>query len=218
MFHKIYKFLLQIFFPIECIECGKEETLLCYECLKKIPSRLHQPKLSSGIQISVAYGYTIPVIKKIIPRAKYYFSPQLFTDITLHAIHQFKPILQNGNGILLPVPLHYLRKQKRGFNQSRVIAECLTDNFYNWEIKELLLRKKHTSQQAKLKKKERIKNIRNAFSLNKKIIKEKNINKNTPIIIIDDVISTGSTIMEMERELKKFGFCNISALGLCRGG
>jgi len=100
MFKKIYKIFLQIFFPIECIDCGKDETLLCHSCLVKIPSRLHQPKLSSGIQISVAYGYAIPSIKKIIPRAKYFYSPQLFTDLTLHSIQELYPVFQKKSGIL----------------------------------------------------------------------------------------------------------------------
>ena len=218
MIKKIYKKILQLFFPIECIDCGKENTLLCHHCLKKIPSRLHQPKLSSGIQISVAYGYAIPLIKKIIPRAKYYYSSELFTDITLHAIHQLYPVFNKNSGILVPVPLHYFRRQKRGFNQSEIIAQCFSDNFPDWEISNIILRTKHTPQQAKLKKNERQKNLRGAFSINKKLIENTSLKKNIPIIIVDDVISTGSTILEIENVLKDYGFTNISAVGLCRGG
>ncbi len=213
--------IINIIFPIHCISCNKEDTLLCYKCLKKIHTRLNNSQLSSKLEAYSAYGYKIPLIKKLIIRAKYNNTPKIFESLTLHAIPTLSPIFslyKNKKIILIPVPLHIIRKQKRGFNQSKIIANTLADTFENTEVIDLVLRTKNTPQQAKLNKAKRIKNTKNSFEINKTHLNHPlNIYK---YIIIDDVISTGSTILEIEKLLiQKLNISkkDILAVSLCRG-
>ncbi|HIQ57455.1 TPA: ComF family protein [Candidatus Gracilibacteria bacterium] len=224
----IKNIFLNIFFPIECISCQKPDRLICYNCLAKVHTRLNNSKLFSGLEMYAAYGFSIPIVRKLITRAKYYHSPILFEELTLHAITTLAPIFllhKQKKIILIPVPLHFIRMQKRGFNQSEIIANILADTFENTQVLNLVLRIKNTSQQAKLNKEERIKNIQNSFEMNKNIrnntIKtiSDNIN-NYKFMIIDDVISTGSTVMEIEKLLITTLSVNkkdIMAVSLCRG-
>ena len=76
-------------------------------------------------------------------------------------------------------------------------------------VKNLLIRVKDTEKQYKLHKQERIQNIKNAFELN-----NTDLSKDTPLLLIDDITSTGITFEEIIRTLKKGGYKNITALAL----
>ena len=220
--YKIYIKCTNIIFPIECISCQKPDTLICYTCLSHIHTRFNNSKLPSGLEIYAAYGFSIPIVRKLITRAKYYHSPIIFEELTLHAIPTLSPIFliqKTKKSILIPVPLHFIRFQKRGFNQSNIIAQTLADTFQNTEVVPLIKRIKHTPQQAKLNKINRIKNIKNSFSIDSRYAKQF-IQKNYTFMIIDDVISTGSTVLEIEKLLQEelnIPKKNIIAVSLCRG-
>ncbi len=230
IFKKLYTIIKNIIFPIECISCQKSDTLICYTCLSNIHTRLNNSKLNSGLEVYSAYGFSIPLIRKLITRAKYYHSPIIFEDLTLHAIATLAPIFtlhRTKKIILIPVPLHFMRLQKRGFNQSNIIAQTLSDTFENTEVIQLAKRIKNTSQQAKLNKINRIKNIKNSFSINPEYSSSFNLKilhrahtSEYKFMIIDDVISTGSTVLEIEKLLQEelsIPKKNIIALSLCRG-
>ena len=223
---KIWKTIQNIIFPIECISCKKADTLICYHCLSTVHTRFNNSKLESGLEVYAAYGFAIPLIRKLITRAKYYCTPIIFEELTLHAISTLAPIFslhKKQNIILIPVPLHFMRLQKRGFNQSQIIAETLSNTFLNTEVLQLVKRIKNTPQQAKLNKANRIKNIEKSFQIETKLFTEtllQNLSE-YKFMIVDDVISTGSTVLEVEKLLiKEFKIPkkNIMAISLCRGG
>jgi ComF family protein len=219
LWYKLKKYLnkiLNIFFPVYCIGCNKHNTVLCENCLYQIPLRLNTRILNSGLKIYLTSGYSIPMLKKSIIKAKYYYNPELFVRLTNYALKILKNLFLDKKAFLLPVPLHYLRKQKRGFNQSAIIAETLSDNFLNLEVLYLVKRIKNTNQQAKKNKNQRINNIKDAFQIDKSYLDK--IDKNIYIFIVDDVISTGLTVMEVEKILRDNGFKNIFAFALCNGG
>ncbi|MGR3807101.1 phosphoribosyltransferase family protein [Pasteurella testudinis] len=110
---------------------------------------------------------------------------------------------------LLPVPLHAVRQWQRGYNQSLLLAKWLS----KWlEIpcdNQLLQRVRYTAAQRQLSGKQRHKNLRRAFALSQ-----------TPsyrsVAIIDDVITTGTTMQEISRLLQKSGVQDIQVWSLCR--
>lgn len=207
---------LNILFPVSCIGCNKKNLILCNDCLYKIPLRLNTQTLNSGLKVYLCSGYSFELLKKSIIKAKYYYNPDIFIKLTNYVLNISKNLFLDKKAILLPVPLHYLRKQKRGFNQSVIIANTIADNFLNLDVVNLISRVRNTSQQAKKNKIQRMKNIENAFKIEKSYLDK--IDKNITIFIIDDVISTGLTVMEVEKVLKNNGFKNIFAFALCRGG
>lgn len=95
------------------------------------------------------------------------------------------------------VPLHIKRLRSRGYNQSEILAKIVAKSI-EVEYKDLLIRQINTKPLNSLGKKERLENIKGAFILNPKVSVE---NKN--ILVIDDIYTTGSTINECSKVLKK---------------
>jgi len=113
--------------------------------------------------------------------------------------------------MIVPVPLHIKKLRQRGFNQSAILARALKKK---WRIPLnyfLLKRAKFTLTQTGLDKKEREKNIKGAFEVTSaKDVKDKNI------ILVDDVYTTGATVNECAKTLRKAGAKDVAILTLAR--
>lgn len=114
------------------------------------------------------------------------------------------------NPIIIPVPLSPSSKKKRGFNQNEKIAKILARHLSGDFLPSIIIKTRETKKQALLKhKSERIKNIRNAFTIDSK---QKPVVAHRDIIIIDDLVTTGATLLEIKRVLEKSGARNIIAI------
>lgn len=102
--------------------------------------------------------------------------------------------------VIVPVPLFLTKKRERGFNQSELLAKEISKKWDLPVLTENLYRARHTEPQYNLDYTRREKNIKGAFKL-----KDKNIVEGKKILLIDDVITTGATINECSRILKKEG-------------
>ena len=100
--------------------------------------------------------------------------------------------------LIVPVPLHSRRKRKRGFNQAEIVAKVLSKNTGIAMDAGAVKRIKATSPQKELGDKGRKRNIRGAFAVQKNV-------KGENIVLIDDIYTTGSTLDEAARVLKKAG-------------
>jgi ComF family protein len=114
------------------------------------------------------------------------------------------------NTVIIPVPLHKKRENWRGFNQSELIANNISI-LLKISLLSNLKRIIHKKPQAKLNEKERKENIKNCFVWEGKNLNQKNI------ILIDDVVTTGSTLNECARILKNAGAGEIWGLVLAKG-
>ena len=101
---------------------------------------------------------------------------------------------------ILYVPLHKKRERKRGFNQSKIIANQLGKEL-GVEVLDILERSKNTRRLFELDEKERQQELKNVFKISKDI--KNYTNKN--IILIDDIFTTGSTVNEISKLLKLNG-------------
>lgn len=101
---------------------------------------------------------------------------------------------------ILYVPLHKKRERKRGFNQSKIIANQLGKEL-GVEVLDILERSKNTRRLFELDEKERKQELKNVFKISKDI--ENYTNKN--ILLIDDIFTTGSTVNEISKLLKLNG-------------
>lgn len=102
-----------------------------------------------------------------------------------------------------PVPLHWWRQNARGYNQALILAQSLSKLWSLNLIPDLLQRTHFSLPQAKLSKKERLKNIQGLFRLNPKY---HDLIKKETVILVDDVYTTGATLKQCARVLKKEGF------------
>lgn len=144
------------------------------------------------------------VTKKIIKALKFRFAKEVSNDISLHLVNYLKNEIDAlpRNVYIVPIPLHKKRQNWRGFNQAEIIAESICERAGGKLVADLLLRVKQTKPQADLDEKERIENIRGVFELNPKYQIR---NSKISYVLIDDVYTTGSTIREACKVLKRNG-------------
>jgi len=113
--------------------------------------------------------------------------------------------------VIVPVPLHSKRLRERGFNQSLLLARHVAESL-GAQIDFLALRRvRYTTPQTGLGKKERKKNVRKAFQ-----VVEPSVFKGRTVLLVDDVATTGNTLDECARVLKRSGCKKVYGLTLAR--
>jgi ComF family protein len=112
--------------------------------------------------------------------------------------------------IIVPVPLHPTRQRERGFNQASLLAELLSAQV-SIPSKPLLERIRYTTTQTALDRAERMENLHNAFRLRKNVDV-----RGLRVLLIDDVLTTGSTLSECARILKCAGAISVHAATAAR--
>jgi len=197
-----------------CIKCGKplvrtnyflnNRDVLCVNC-KKHPYYFNYAR---------SVGVYDKALRKCIHLFKYYREKKLskpLGKLLVEYISEKERVYQKYD-LIIPVPLHKNDLSTRGFNQSLLLSMEIGNYFSIPVGKDILIKKKVTGAQIKLSKKERENNLVNAFLI---IEPEKIKGKN--ILLIDDVFTTGSTVNECSKELKKAQVKNIRVLTLARG-
>jgi competence protein ComFC len=112
--------------------------------------------------------------------------------------------------IIIPVPLHPARQRERGFNQATLLAELLSAEI-SIQSKPLLERIRYTTTQTALDRAERMENLHDAFRLRKNMDV-----RGLQVLLIDDVLTTGSTLSECARVLKRAGAISVYAATAAR--
>lgn len=203
------KKLLDFVYKKKCYFCSHstENTKFCSLCYEKI-TFLNFKQIETILNVKV-FGccYYKGVVQKLIRGVKYHNQEEL-------ALYQAKIMYEYWQNIspkesfytVIPVPLHKSRLKKRKYNHMDLVGKefCnLTGYFfYNTYIERI----KDTVPQYKLSKLEREKNLKGAFKIAIEKLPE------TPILIIDDITTTGSTLLEIIKELNKHNIKNITAL------
>jgi len=218
--------IIDIFFPRKCFGCGLGGYYLCPECVckAKVP-RLTCPKCNGfspdgvvhircrepfGLDGRVSLWKHSGGVRKAITGMKYKFALEIAKELAEYAAKRIaeKKLFFPKNSVLIPIPLYWHRKNWRGFNQSEEIGKLIAEKL-GWGFdKGLLARKASKKPQASLKREERKTNIKGVFSL------IKFPDRNMPIILFDDVWTTGSTVKEATKILKKEGVKRINCLTL----
>lgn len=118
--------------------------------------------------------------------------------------------------IATPVPLHRLRLVRRRFNQSAMLAHAICRSAAGCDLRftpDLLLRRRHTPNQAGLNAAQRRRNVRNAFAVNPRRSGEV---EGRRILLVDDVFTTGATVSECAHVLRRAGASAVDVLTLAR--
>src|SRR5690348_2381432 len=119
-------------------------------------------------------------------------------------------LLSHQFDVIVPVPLHPARQRERGFNQASLLAELLSAHI-SIPCKPLLKRIRYTTTQTALDRSERMENLHNAFRLRKNVDV-----RGLRVLLIDDVLTTGSTLSECARVLKRAGAKSVHAATAAR--
>lgn len=223
--------LLNLIFPKTCLGCGREGKYLCDTCLEKLkilkPVCPYCEKLSidgfTHIKCHKVYGLDgltsiwdyEGAIKKAILAFKYKYATEVGKELNGRIVDWLirnKELVPNVQ-CLVPVPIHWYRENVRGFNQSEEIGREVAEKL-GWDFKhDLLIKKKSTNPQAQLTVAERKQNLQGVFSLNP------NYSLSTigcSLILFDDVFTTGSTLKEAAKVLKRAGVIKVWGLTIAR--
>ena len=150
----------------------------------------YQPPISDLI-VQLKYSQKLSVLSVLLELAGSYF-------------------MQQSSATLMPVPLHKERFLERGFNQSFEIAIGLAKQLNMTFADQLIQRVVNTPSQSELTLKQRRKNLKNAFRV------DANISQFKHVIIVDDVITTGSTVKEITQQCLKQGVKRVDVWALAR--
>ena len=191
-----------------CGKCGAElpqNAMICGQCLR------HEPSWDRLVMVG---RYNEP-LSTLIHRFK--FQRAFWLDRTLARLlllAVFNAKREHGltlPDVILPVPLHHFRHWRRGYNQSDLITYWLSKWLKIPCNNNLLKRTKHTPTQRGLTAKARRQNLKNAFAI--KIKREITYRR---VALIDDVITTGSTLNEIAKLLRKHGVQEIQVWGVAK--
>jgi len=128
----------------------------------------------------------------------------------LHAALDDERLCGRRFDVIVPVPLHPARQRERGFNQASVLAELLSAQT-SIPAKPVLERIRYTTTQTALDRSERMENLHNAFRLRKNADV-----RGLRVLLVDDVLTTGSTLNECARLLKRAGALSVHAATAAR--
>lgn len=217
---KIFKFLKDLIAPKKCYSCNKEWHFLCEQCLSKIAKfesicycckgRIDNFDVHKNCLDDVHYDkivilahYKNKVISKLIKHLKFYWKKDIWEDFWNYLSELFfeNEIYKNTDDyIIIFPPMWFIKKIKKWYNHSQIIAKYISKRTGIKMEKNLIIKSKQTRQQSTLNRNERLKNLENSFKIGKNKVDK--IDKKT-FIIVDDVISTGTTINEISKILKE---------------
>jgi len=228
---KLLNHLINLFYPRVCPACGnllmKDEETVCLSCLYLLP-KTHYENNPENPLAQTFWGQ----VDFHAVTAEYFFSK---TGKVQHLLHQLKyqgnkdagyflgqqlgESIRNaepfqGIDYLVPIPLHPKKEHLRGYNQSFVIAQGVEEKTGIPINKGVLIRKVYTSTQTRKSREERWDNVKEIFDV---IDAEVFVSKH--VLLIDDVLTTGATLMAAGSTLLKVPDIIVSAAAVaCAGG
>jgi ComF family protein len=195
--------------PPFCERCGLPDegkitsAFVCSNCREM---ELHFRSARSAV---IAAGLVLDVIHRYKYFRALWFEPFL-ADLL---VRQDKPVLEKGTwDLIVPVPLHHLKKREREFNQAERLAEQLSKATHIPVNKNLLERVEFTRTQTLLTRPQRMANVRSAFQMRsrERLHGEK-------VVLLDDVLTTGATTSACAKVLQKAGAGEICVWTVARG-
>ncbi|MDP2944381.1 MAG: phosphoribosyltransferase family protein [bacterium] len=228
---RLKTFVLDLFFPLECLGCGLEGVWLCSDCLRRLKfsggEKIYNLKAPALNKIFIAGDYDDALLADMIKKFKYHFlaaigkpladflvlywSGQLvLSRLNNPAAMADNSIIIPDDSIIIPVPLSKKRERWRGFNQAEILAREFAANF-SYPLSGGLKRIKHRRAQASLNEAERLENVKGAFAYSGGDLTGRTV------ILIDDVVTTGATLNEAALALRARGAAKIYGLVLAKG-
>ncbi len=235
LFRDIKTFILDTLFPVYCLVCKNEDqTFLCSQCenilakstqvciLCKKPSPAGFTHLSCQTHLSPdgfisLLDYTDKKVSRLIITGKYYLVQDIYSvlgKVLAKYIETDFPFLKNSF-TQIPIPLHWTRRNWRGFNQSEILCQEI-QNQLSIPFQNLLVRSKITKTQKDLKREARKANVEKVFALNPAIKETEFSIKDKSFVLVDDVVTTGFTILEAAKILKQNGAKTVWCLAVAK--
>lgn len=223
---RLLRSLLSILFPTLCCHCGEplvgNEKHLCTNCMFLIPWTGHaaqadnstEQRLLGQIPFQAAASLMIfqqgNVAQSIVHQIKYHGNTAMarqYGQLLAEALRQSGRF--DSIDYLVPVPLHRRRRRQRGYNQSQLLCEAMSDILQVPVVSDNLYRKQFTESQTHKNRDSRFENMQKAFGLRRPEQFE-----NRHILLVDDVITTGATTQACYLAMKPISGLRISVASL----
>lgn len=207
--------ILTLIYPKNCFSCGKNETYFCHFCLENLESPRQNPWCADLDGLIVVGSSENEPLFRAIKILKYGGVKEIAFNlgwILAERIRVNIPDWKSGI-ILTPMPLYPARERSRGFNQAELLAKAVAEKLGIALKTDLLKKIKDTPPQARaISRKERFENIKGSFeAISVPALKE------SRIILIDDVLTTGATMSEAAKALRKAGAKIVIGAVMARG-
>jgi competence protein ComFC len=218
--------MIDLFFPRVCLECGAEGRYICEKCIVKViaaqpicPYCKH-PSIDGATHVNCTRKLGIDgltsvwdyegVVRKAILALKYKYATEIGEELSDHFVNSLKKKVIPSVQCLIPIPIFWYRQNTRGFNQSHIIGRKVAEGI-GWKfIPDFLVKSKSTISQVELSGERRRKNLRGVFAINR------GFEVPGSVFLFDDVFTTGSTILEAAKVLKRRGVGKVWGLTMAR--
>ncbi len=209
--------IIDLVYPPFCCYCGRIGYEICLDCYKTIEIISNHKiclvcggiietgincsncmKLHPSFEQARSWGVYIGVLKQVVQKIKYKRGFGIIEYIAKPLIHFIKN-WDVSVDMIVPIPLGEKREIARGYNQSFLLAKPISEYFNIPLYDHALIRSRDTKSQVGLNYEERKINMKNAFRA------EKSTCNNKSILLIDDIVTTGSTLNESAKALKLAG-------------
>lgn len=219
--------IFNLLYPKTCLYCSVNlidgEEFLCITCLNELPISPVLNGKSSPVETQIAgkipfqhtysfmYYYKNGISGHLLKQIKYHKNQDLalYLGSLFGKSISFDPTLKNIDAII-PVPLHPKRESNRGFNQSALIAMGMSKHLEIPIDNSAIIRTKYSKSQTTKAKEERIDSSKKMYKLT-----DSNPLKNKHILLLDDVITTGSTLESCAHPILSHSDIKISVASLC---
>ncbi len=222
------RLILNLLFPARCVGCNRMGSYICPNCLSRAPfSSLICPQCTKpaidgrthprcitryGLDGATSFFWYQGAIKKLIRQIKYQWVSDAGASLVNACNNSLLPHeISSRNALVIPVPLHGLRKKWRGFNQAELLGSFLAKRWGVVMKSDTLIRIRQTKPQVGLEAVERSENIKDAF----RVIDSETI-KESFVFLVDDVWTTGSTMRECAKVLKQHGAKMVFSVTIAR--
>jgi len=226
---KLGRAFTSFLFPERCVGCGQLGMWLCLRCAAGLSYVDHQrcpvcrrPAIGGFThphcetrynpdRFLSPFEYRDP-LRAAVRRAKYWGSWALFAEFAslLSSWLEYSDIRFLPGTALVPMPLHFLRLWGRGYNQSLFLSKFLGERLGLPVEGSLLVRTRYTPSQTELSAAERRKNVRGSFSCSRGV-------RGKNLVLVDDISTTGATLLAAARVLKRKGARTVWCLTLACG-
>ncbi len=205
---QLFNWIVDLVFPPTCEACGRVDYRFCETCLATLANAtiaVRHESFSHALTVA-ATGKHVGLLAHAIRAFKYSGAVEIAMPLSDRLIAAFGQ--QHWSiDVIVPVPLSQERLAERGFNQSNVICRRLSEAYCIPRRGAYLQRIRHTDQQARLQGEQRQANVRGAFAASDDVA-------GLTILLVDDVVTTGSTLRECAFALQAKGAKAVYALAV----
>ena len=220
---KAIKAVVDFLVPIVCVHCGVEGSLWCDQCIEHTPKLASNTCLKCGertaenLQLCGDCVALPPPLDRLVPIYRYggparsvvhalkyrhvrAIAPAMADTMSAHSFASRAHL-----DCVAPVPAHQDRLRERGYNQASLLAREIADKLQLQFIEDALTKTRATQSQVELTKQQRAISLRGAFEANYRF-------DDGHVLLIDDVCTTGNTLMNCAAALKLAGARRVSAI------